>query len=295
VRIGLRVDVDTYRGTRLGVPALSRLLAERGVRATFFFSVGPDNMGRHLWRLARPSFLGKMVRSNAPGLYGWDILLRGTVWPGPRIGERLADSIRGARDDGHEMGFHAWDHHAWQTHVASWSRERIRLEMSRGVEALTTILGAPPICAAAPAWRADARVLDVERRFPFAFNSDCRGRSIFVPRAVGARRMQPQVPVTLPTFDEMVGRNGITPAAFYRQLFGRMHPRDLNVLAIHAEVEGIGQRPEFERYLDRAAREGWSFVPLGALAADAGAAPHASIERGAIPGRQGWVAQQSAA
>lgn len=296
MRIGLRVDVDTFRGTRIGVPALSRLLAARGMRATFFFSVGPDNMGRHLWRLVRPSFLWKMLRSNAPGLYGWDILLCGTFWPGPLIGERLAGAIRAARDDGHEIGFHSWDHHAWQTHLDRWSRERIVAEMRRGVEALTAIVGTAPACAAAPAWRADDRVLGVERQFPFAFNSDCRGRSVFVPAvaSVAAGPVQPQVPVTLPTYDELVGSHGITPAGYYRRLAELVDPGGLNVLAIHAEVEGIGRRVDFERYLDDATRGGWTFVPLGVLAAEAAHPPQGLIVKGEIPGRQGWVARQSA-
>ena len=37
-RIGLKVDVDTLRGTREGVPRLAALLKKHGMDATFYFS-----------------------------------------------------------------------------------------------------------------------------------------------------------------------------------------------------------------------------------------------------------------
>jgi hypothetical protein len=94
VTVALRIDVDTFRGTRDGLPRLLSALQRRGVRATWFVTLGPDNMGRHVRRMLKPSFALKMLRSGAPNLYGWDIAFRGTLWPGTVISEHLADTLR---------------------------------------------------------------------------------------------------------------------------------------------------------------------------------------------------------
>ena len=103
MNIGLRIDVDTFRGTRDGLPTLCRILSERGIRASMLLTAGPDNMGRHVRRLIRPAFLAKMIRSGATSLFGWDILLRGTLWPGPIIHRKLAAQFRDVAKDGHEI------------------------------------------------------------------------------------------------------------------------------------------------------------------------------------------------
>jgi undecaprenyl phosphate-alpha-L-ara4FN deformylase len=289
---GLRIDVDTFRGTRLGVPNICRLLAQHSIKASFFFSVGPDNMGRHLWRLLRPKFLWKMLRTRAASLYGWDIIFKGTFWPGPIIGRLLADVIRAAADAGHETGLHAWDHQCWQAHIDSMDCDEIRQSISKGVNLITEILGKPPSCSAVPGWKCNDSVLLEKEKFPFTYNSDCRGENIFYPFVNGKKLSQPQIPVTLPTYDELAGRDGITNDNYNEYLLSLIVPGKLNVLTIHAEVEGIACRDLFAKFLEMAKAKGVSFVPLGSLLAGSASYGAAPVAAKTNPGREGWIAYQ---
>jgi len=290
--VGLRVDVDTYRGTRIGVPSLCRILACHNIKATFFFSVGPDNMGRHLWRLLRPAFLWKMLRTNAASLYGWDILLRGTLWPGPVIGDKLGPVIQEAAEAGHEIGLHAWDHQAWQARIDSMDAESIRRSLARGVECLTSLVGHPPTCSAVPGWKCNDLVLSQKAKFPFRYNSDCRGESVFLPIVDGSELAQPQIPVTLPTYDEMIGQDGVTDDNYNERLLALCRSDRLNVLTIHAEVEGIARRDMFARFVETASAANACFVPLGQFLQNGPPPECGMIAPQRIPGREGWVACQ---
>jgi len=294
MKIGLRIDVDTFKGTRIGVPNLCQVLAGHGIKATFFFSVGPDNMGRHVWRLLRPAFLWKMLRTRATRLYGWDILLRGTLWPGPIIGKRLADVIRDAAQAGHEVGLHAWDHHAWQAHIDRMDANAVHRSVHRGVELLTQLLGHPPTCSAVPGWKCNDLVLREKAQFSFRYNSDCRGTSVFHPIVDGHELQQAQVPVTLPTYDEVIGHDGVSNDNYNDYLLGLLRRDGLNVLTIHAEVEGIVCLQMFEQFVEKALSKGCSFVPLGALIQDSQPTVAARIAAKEIHGREGWVACQVA-
>lgn len=291
--VGLRVDVDTLRGTREGVPALLETFEQRGIAASFFFSVGPDNMGRHLWRLVRPNFLLKMIRSNAARLYGWDILLRGVFWPGPGIGASCAPLMRNAAAMGHEVGIHAWDHHKWQTRLDSMSPDELATETERATTALGEILGRNPTCSASPGWRCNDAVLSIKEEYSMAYHSDCRGSRIFRP-LVDGKALTPQIPVTLPTYDELIGRNGISDGNYNAALLEQIQARQLNVLTVHAEVEGIAKRNLFHEFLDLSEERGVSFVPLGKLLPEIDDVPLGSIADGSVAGREGLLCVQAA-
>ena len=292
MKIGLRIDVDTFRGTRFGVPHLCSFLADHSIRATFFFSLGPDNMGRHIRRLIRPAFFLKMLRSRAPNIYGWDIILKGTLWQGPLIEKKLAPIIQTASEEGHEIGFHAWDHYYWQAHIDTMNSEIIYQSIHKGVEELRRITGQVPVCSAVPGWKCNDMTLIEKNKFPFKYNSDCRGTSIFYPQVKEKILLQPQIPVTLPTYDEVIGHQGITNNNYNDYLISLIKPNRLNVLTIHAEVEGISCKEMFENFITRATTRGITFVPLGTLLPESHKISKAQIVPGTIKGREGWVAYQ---
>lgn len=292
--VGLRVDVDTTRGMREGVPALVALLGRYGVKATFFMSVGPDHMGRHVWRLLRPAFLWKMWRSKAASLYGWDILLSGAFRPGRVMGTRFAAQIRATRDAGHEMGLHAWDHYRWQRRVAGFSEGDILQDMRRGYAMLAAILGEAPKASAVPGWRCTQAVLRAQSALGFSYHSDVRGHCAFVPKVEGLR-LGVQLPVTLPTYDELIGREGVDDGNYNAAILSRLRPGALNVYTIHAEVEGGSKLALFEAFLQEARARGVRFVPLGEIAAglEEATLPACGVVQGAVPGREGWVMVQA--
>ena len=117
--LALKIDVDTLRGTREGVPRLVELLRRHGAGATFLFSVGPDHTGRAIRRVFRPGFVSKVKRTSVVQHYGIKTLMYGTLLPGPDIGRRAGDVMRHVRDEGFEVGVHSWDHTKWQDGVAA--------------------------------------------------------------------------------------------------------------------------------------------------------------------------------
>jgi peptidoglycan/xylan/chitin deacetylase (PgdA/CDA1 family) len=299
--IGLKVDVDTLRGTREGVPRLMRLFKKLKLDATFYFSVGPDNTGRALRRVFRKGFAKKVARTSVLKHYGLKTLLYGVVLPGPDIGREAGAIMRSVRDAGFEVGLHTYDHVRWQDHVAQASAAWTRVEFERGMNAFERVFGSYPKSHAAAGWQINAHALELEREYGLSYASDTRGRTPFWPLLPQGPSTCPQLPTTLPTFDELLGRDGIDESNIADAVFRLCGPTpgppredQLHVFTLHAELEGMRLLGSFETLLQSWQAAGAKISSLAAIR-ELGLqwpVPDQAVMMGEIPGRSGLLAVQ---
>ncbi|HZD05903.1 MAG TPA: polysaccharide deacetylase family protein, partial [Longimicrobiales bacterium] len=173
--LGLKVDVCTYEGLRVGVPNLLRLLRSHGVMASFFVAMGPDTSGRAIFQALRPGFLAKMRRTRAVRTYGLRTLLSGTLLPPRHPGRNLAPILREVIAAGHELAVHGYDHRRWQDRLDRMDEREVRGEIRRAMAVCQEVAGAAPRGFGAPGWQVTPASLRAVDEAGFAYASDTRG------------------------------------------------------------------------------------------------------------------------
>lgn len=308
----LKIDVDTYRGTREGVPNLVRMLRAQQAGATFLFSLGPDHTGWALRRALRPGFFSKVSRTSVVEHYGLKTLMYGTLLPGPDIGKQCAAELRAVRDAGFECGIHTWDHVLWQDNVArrnaAWTVNMMRKAASR----FASVFGAPAPTHGAAGWQMNGAAFAEHDAAGYRYASD--GRALLqddgrlADPASGPHRLSVdgrtlncvQLPTTLPTLDELLGReiDGtlITTANIADFLLGLTAgaTRD-HVYTLHAELEGQKLAPIFEQLLAGWRAQGYRLASMAEHYAKVAQddLPVCPLSWGELPGRSGQLMVQA--
>jgi peptidoglycan/xylan/chitin deacetylase (PgdA/CDA1 family) len=296
VRLALKVDADTDRGTRIGIANLVADCEEFGAEACFLFSLGPDQTGRAITRVLRPGFFSKVSRTSVVQIYGIRTLLNGTLLPAPHIGRRNAGVMLAVRTAGFEVGIHCHNHYRWQDHLHRMDLASVRAEFASAREEFVRIFGEEARTAGAAGWQSNALSRQVYDEAGLLYSSDTRGTHPFFPRIGGSVFRTLEIPSTLPTLDELMGRPEFPDSAIAGHLMSLLRPGRLNVLTLHAEIEGMGRRGIFRELLAACRNSGVEFVRLDAeargLLSDRAAIPVCDQAMAVIDGRSGRVAAQ---
>lgn len=296
LRLALKVDVDTDRGTREGVPHLVADLQAAKAPASFLFSLGPDQTGRAISRIFRPGFFQKVSRTSVVQIYGVRTLLNGTLLPAPHIGQRNAHILRAVREAGFEVGIHCYNHYRWQDYVHTMTPAEVAAEFEAARAEFRRIFGQEAHTAGAAGWQSNARSREAYDQAGLLYASDTRGAAPFFPRIDGRVFQTLEIPSTLPTFDELMGRPEYPDEAIVDHLMSRLQEERLNVFTLHAEIEGMGRRGLFQELLAACKRQRVKFVRLDEAARELLAAresiPVCDQVPATIDGRSGLVATQ---
>lgn len=301
----LKIDVDTLRGTREGALNLVRTLSKHQANATFLYSLGPDHTGWALKRAFRPGFLKKVSRTSVVEHYGIKTLMYGVLLPAPDIGKQCGTDMRTAKSAGFECGIHTWDHVVWQdnvrTHGATWTQQQMRHSFER----FGDIFGEAPCTHGAAGWQMNEYAFAQLDAFGMGYASDGRCQltedGFLVDTSAGPHRLSLagkasrciQLPTTLPTLDELLGRtiNGtIIDESNIADALLRLteQPRD-HVFTLHAELEGQKLAPTFEKLLAGWRAQGYEFSSMGDYhqKVNGHTLPVKPIQWGQLPGRSG--------
>ena len=308
-KLVLKIDIDTLRGTLEGVPRLLSALAKVQAQATFLFSLGPDHTGRAIKRVLRPGFFAKVQRTSVVSHYGIKTLLYGTLLPGPDIGKRGAAILRQVQAAGFECGIHCWDHFTWQDYVrhkpAAWTNK----QLDKAYQRCQQIFGYPAPTHGAAGWQMNDHALGQHAARGLRYASDSRGSHPFIPVVNGQALTHVEMPTTLPTLDELLGRevNGValdesSVAAYLlsqtdpaNQTTGQTTAQD-HVFTLHAELEGMKLLPVFEQLLSGWQQQGYELCSMSQYfhTLQTENLPKHAVTWGEVEGRSGDLLLQGA-
>jgi undecaprenyl phosphate-alpha-L-ara4FN deformylase len=305
----LKIDVDTWRGTKEGVPNLVRLLQRHEADATFLFSLGKDHTGWALRRAFRPGFFQKVSRTSVLEHYGLKTLMYGVLLPAPDIGA-CAEQMRAVQSAGFECGIHTWDHVLWQDNVRHRDPAWTQRQMRRAFDRFSGIFHTPPRTHGAAGWQMNEAAFAQLEAFGMRYASDGRARLTesgeLVDPAAGPCRQRVgstllscvQMPTTLPTLDELLGRTISRETIALDNIAKKVlaltaKPRD-HVFTLHAELEGQKLAPIFEQLLLGWKAQGYTFASMAQYYEQVkdDPLPALPVSWGELPGRSGEVVVQ---
>jgi peptidoglycan/xylan/chitin deacetylase (PgdA/CDA1 family) len=114
---------------------------------------------------------------------------------------------------GFEVGTFGWNARDWIKQAGQADSKWGEMQFGQMRKAFEQVFATTPKLHASPGWRSNPHALRLTQRLGFTYASDTRGRHPFIPVWQGEIVRCPQIPVTLPTLDELITSPRQDPAA----------------------------------------------------------------------------------
>jgi peptidoglycan/xylan/chitin deacetylase (PgdA/CDA1 family) len=172
---------------------------------------------------------------------------------------------------------------------------KVRHEINKAVTTFKNIFKSNPRTMGAAGWQANKASLIAYDELNLLYASDTRGSHAFFP-TIGIKKFKTlQIPTTLPTLDELLGRPEFPLEKISGFYLNQIKKNDLNVFTLHAELEGMKYLQWFESFLKECIEHNVICAPLQQAAhtilENTDKVPYLPLIQGEVEGRSGTLAK----
>jgi undecaprenyl phosphate-alpha-L-ara4FN deformylase len=221
----LRIDIESDKGIREGLPKLLDLLKKYKIKASFYIVMAGESNVLDIIRYRKK--LGSAAERKIKIFSTFEkirmlLLPRDFVITNEAILKRILE-------EGHELGLHGWKHRAWTRGFEKINKE-INIELAR--ERYIKIFGKKPISFSAPGFNTDKEVISILESKGIKFISDFQGSK---PKKCS---LLTNIPITIKGKDNMpiieyLAGEGYSDKEIVTYLKDQINNKELSSLYIH--------------------------------------------------------------
>lgn len=167
----LRVDLESEKGIKLGLPKLLDLLKKYEIKASFYLTMGGES---NLTEIIK--YRNKLKSSGERSIKIWSIndKIRMALFPKDFVKDNIL-VLRRILEEGHELGIHGWKHREW---TRGLDKINIKDRIMKAKNKYHDLFGANPISFCSPGFNTNEKVLKVLDDAGINFISDFQDKGV---------------------------------------------------------------------------------------------------------------------
>ncbi len=166
----LRIDLESQKGIKKGLPKILNLLAKYNIKASFYLTMGGES---NIFELLR--YRKKIPGKREVKVFSKLEILRMLFFPKNFVRENKK-ILKRILDGGHELGIHGWKHRAW---TRALEKIDIKKQIDFSIKKYWIMFEKKPDSFCSPAFRINRRVIDILDKTGFKIISDLGGEKPF--------------------------------------------------------------------------------------------------------------------
>ena len=229
--VALRIDLESQKGIKEGVPKILNLLAKHDIKASFYLTMGGES---NLLDLL--GYRKKIPGKRKINVFSKKELIRMILFPRDFAKENKS-ILKRILGEGHELGIHGWKHRTW---TRGLEKINIEKQIDNSIKKYWLLFGKKPETFCSPAFRINKKVIQILNRKGIKIISDLEGEKSFKIPDTNIIN----VPITIkgknntPIIEYLTGE-GFNDEEILEYLLKKMKEKKLATIYVHGMFECI--------------------------------------------------------